>query len=223
MPPIITTWPSLPSDLAAASIASNKPDAQQSFPEAEDEADDTNVNSILAVSDNLGNVHLFLEGSYPLGRAQTGDDASPRSLYKHREYLFVHPGPASDASSPAVPLRPIVLRLSYLIGRHYRDVARVSTSSRELLSYAMRVVRDMRIAWFGSDSNSGARDLGPKWVRALEERQRNEFGRKCRKSRCSSRCLNGSHRRGSAPHIGSDLSINHWPHLRSSYRLHGQR
>ncbi|KAH9849773.1 anaphase-promoting complex, cyclosome, subunit 4-domain-containing protein [Lenzites betulinus] len=176
MPPIITTWPSLPSDLAAASIASNKPDAQQSFPEAEDEADDTNVNSILAVSDNLGNVHLFLEGSYPLGRVRTGDEVSPRSLYKLREYLFVHPGPASDASSPAVPLRPIVLRLSYLTGRHYRDVARVSTSSRELLSYAMRVVRDMRIAWFGSDSNSGARDLGPKWVRALEERQRNEFG-----------------------------------------------
>ncbi|KAI0825146.1 anaphase-promoting complex, cyclosome, subunit 4-domain-containing protein [Trametes gibbosa] len=176
VPPIITTWPSLPTDLAAASIASNKPDAQQSFPEAEDEADDTNVNSILAVSDNLGNVHLFLEGSYPLGRVRIGGDACPRSLYKLREYLFVHPGPASDPSSPAVPLRPIILRLPYLTGRHYRDVARVSSSARELVSYAMRVVRDMRIAWFGPDSNSGARELGPKWVRALEERQRNEFG-----------------------------------------------
>lgn len=179
MPSIITSWPSLPTDLAAASIASNKPDAQQPFPEAEDEADETNVNSVLAVSDNLGRVHLFLEGSYPLGCVRIGSgDTAPRALYKLREYLFVHPGPASDPASPAVPLRPVVLRLSYLTGRHFRDVARVSSAARELVWYAMRVVKDMRNTWFGSDSNAGARDLGPKWVQALEERQRNEFGRK---------------------------------------------
>ncbi|KAI0655069.1 anaphase-promoting complex, cyclosome, subunit 4-domain-containing protein [Cubamyces menziesii] len=176
VPPIITTWPSLPTDLVAASIASNKPDAQQSFPEAEDEADDTNVNSILAVSDSLGNVHLFLEGSYPLGNVRLGAEVTPRSLYKLREFLFLHPGPASDSSSPAVTLQPSIFKLPYLTGRHYRDVARVSSAARELVWYAMRVVKEMRAAWFGSDTNAGARDLGQKWVNALEQRQRNEFG-----------------------------------------------
>ncbi|KAI0365237.1 hypothetical protein BV20DRAFT_954638 [Pilatotrama ljubarskyi] len=176
VPPIITAWPSLPTDLVAASIAANKPDTEQTFPEAEDEADDTNVNSVLAVSDNLGNVHLFLEGSYPLGSVRIGEDASPRSLYKLREYLFAYPGPAADPESPAVPLRPVVLKLSYLTGRHFRDVARVSSSARELVWYTMRVVKDMRNIWFGTDNSIGARDLGPKWVHALEDRQRNEFG-----------------------------------------------
>ncbi|KAI8995617.1 anaphase-promoting complex, cyclosome, subunit 4-domain-containing protein [Trametes punicea] len=174
--PVITTWPSLPTDLVAASIASNKPDANKTFPEAEDEEDDTNVNSVLAVSDNMGNVHLFLEGSYPLGHVHIGACHAPHSLYKLREYLFAHPGPSSDLSSPAAPLRACVLRLSYLTGRHFRDVARVSSAARELVWYAMRVVREMRAAWFGSEANVGARELGPKWVNALEQRQRNEFG-----------------------------------------------
>ncbi|KAI0651841.1 anaphase-promoting complex, cyclosome, subunit 4-domain-containing protein [Trametes meyenii] len=176
VPPILTSWPSLPTDLVAASIAFNKPDAQQAFPEAEDEADDTNVNSVLAVADDLGNVHLFLEGSYPLGHVRIGTDAAPRSFYKLREYLFAHPGPSADLASAAVPLLPLVLKLPYLTGRHFRDVARVSSASRELVWYTMRVVKEMRRAWFGSDTNVGARDLGSKWVRALEQRQRNEFG-----------------------------------------------
>ncbi|KAI0361641.1 hypothetical protein OH77DRAFT_1417907 [Trametes cingulata] len=176
IPPIITAWPSLPTDLVAASIAANKPDTQQTFPEAEEEADDTNVNSVLAVSDNMGNIHLFLEGSYPLGSVRIGEDASPRSLYKLREYLFAYPGPAADPESPAVPLSPVVLKLSYLTGRHFRDVARVSSSARELVWYTMRVVKDMRNIWFGTDTSVGARDLGAKWVHALEDRQRNEFG-----------------------------------------------
>ena len=128
----------------------------------------------------MGNVHLFLEGSYPLGNVRLGAEVTPRSLYKLREFLFLHPGPASDSSSPAVALQPSIFKLPYLTGRHYRDVARVSSAARELVWYAMRVVKEMRAAWFGSDTNAGARDLGQKWVNALEQRQRNEFGRKCR-------------------------------------------
>ncbi|KAJ3010595.1 hypothetical protein NUW54_g2431 [Trametes sanguinea] len=176
VPGIIRIWPTLPTDLVAASIASNKPDAKKAFPEAEDEEDDTNVNSIVAVSDSMGNVHLFLEGSYPLGQVRIGAESTPRSLYKLREYLFVHPGPSSDTATAAAPLSPCVLKLPYLTGRHVRDVARVSSAARELTWYAMRVVKEMRTAWFGSEANGGARDMGQKWVNALEERQRNEFG-----------------------------------------------
>ncbi|CDO71553.1 hypothetical protein BN946_scf184911.g23 [Trametes cinnabarina] len=176
VPGVIRLWPTLPTDLVAASIASNKPDAQKAFPEAEDEEDDTNANSVVAVSDSIGNVHLFLEGSYPLGQVRIGAESTPRSLYKLREYLFAHPGPSSDAALPAASLSPCVLKLPYLTGRHFRDVARVSSAARELTWYSMRVVKEMRSAWFGSETNGGARDMGQKWVNALEDRQRNEFG-----------------------------------------------
>ncbi|PIL31977.1 hypothetical protein GSI_06681 [Ganoderma sinense ZZ0214-1] len=174
--PSIDTWPHLPSDLAAASIAANRPDSEQTFPEGEGEADDTNVNSILAVADNLGNVHLFLEGSYPLGAVSLQSKFFPRSLYKLRDYFFAHIGPDAPAVDSAVGLLPSVVQLPYLTGRHLRDVARVSSSARELVSYTMRVVRDMRAAWWGTDGAVSARDLGPKWLLSLEDRQKNEFG-----------------------------------------------
>ncbi|TBU35229.1 anaphase-promoting complex, cyclosome, subunit 4-domain-containing protein [Dichomitus squalens] len=176
-PGSIDIWPRLPTDLAAASIAANRPDAEHTFPEAENEADDTNVNSILAVADNLGYVHLFLEGSYPLGAVSIRSKFFPKSLYKLRDHFFAHIGPAAAAAAdPSVTLFPAVVQLPYLTGRHMRDVARVSSSARELLSYAMRVVRDMRVAWWGQDGSPGARTLGPKWLRSLEDRQKNEFG-----------------------------------------------
>ena len=177
-PGSIDTWPRLPADLAAASIAVNRPDAEQTFPEAENEADDTNVNSILAVADNLGYIHLFLEGSYPLGAVYFRSKLFPRSLYKLRDHFFAHIGPSAPAADPAVTLFPSVVQLPYLTGRHMRDVARVSSSARELLSYAMRVVKDMRVAWWGQEGSPGARTLGPKWLQSLEDRQKNEFGRK---------------------------------------------
>ena len=57
-----------------------------------------------------------------------------------------------------------------------RDVARVSTSARELAWYTFRVIKEMRATWFGSDTNQGARDMGAKWLRALDERQLEKYG-----------------------------------------------
>ena len=140
------------------------------------------MNSILAVADHLGNVHLFLEGSYPLGAVSLQSKFFPRSLYKFRDHFFAHIGPDAPAVDSAVGLLPTVVRLPYLTGRHLRDVARVSSSARELVSYTMRVVRDMRAAWWGTDGAVSARDLGPKWLLSLEDRQKNEFGRESRTS-----------------------------------------
>ena len=39
------------------------------------------------------------------------------------------------------------------------------------------VVKEMRHVWFGSDTHAGARELGPKWIRALETKQKDQFGR----------------------------------------------
>jgi anaphase-promoting complex subunit 4 len=43
----------------------------------------------------------------------------------------------------------------------------------------MRVVREMKGAWFGSDTATGARELGPRWVNALKAKQKTQFGRMC--------------------------------------------
>ncbi|KAJ2920191.1 hypothetical protein MD484_g211, partial [Candolleomyces efflorescens] len=40
----------------------------------------------------------------------------------------------------------------------------------------MRVVREMKGAWFGSDTATGARELGPRWVNALKSKQKTQFG-----------------------------------------------
>lgn len=42
----------------------------------------------------------------------------------------------------------------------------------------MRVVKEMRSIWFGCETNSGAREWGPRWVRSLETKQKEQYGRK---------------------------------------------
>lgn len=177
VPPVISSWPALPSDSLAASIQPQKLSGNQLRPGEElDEADDANVDSILMVSDDTGHLHCFLDGSYPLGSAFTGIEALTVSIYKEKDCFFAHPQFIRVGKPSFTSLRPWVIRLPEIQRRTMRDVARVSSSTRELNWYAMRVVKDMRNAWFGSETQNGARELGPKWVRALEDRQRDEFG-----------------------------------------------
>lgn len=178
VPPVISSWPALPSDSLAASIQPQKLSGNQLRPGEElDEADDANVDSILMVSDDTGHLHCFLDGSYPLGSAFIGIEALTVSIYKEKDCFFAHPQFIRIGKPSFTSLRPWVIRLPEIQRRTMRDVARVSSSTRELNWYAMRVVKDMRNAWFGSETQNGARELGPKWVRALEDRQRDEFGR----------------------------------------------
>ncbi|EPT04312.1 hypothetical protein FOMPIDRAFT_125581 [Fomitopsis schrenkii] len=174
-PAVIASWPTLPSDLLAASIQSAKLGAQRPRPgEDLDEADLTNMDSVLAVADDAGHLHCFLDGSYPLGIiASMAPCIASMSLAKDNDLLFAHP---RFTDPKMTSLRPAVIHLPYLRRRALRDVARVSSSVRELVWYAMRVIKDMRAAWFGGEAQSGARELGPKWIRALETRMKDEFG-----------------------------------------------
>lgn len=176
-PAVIASWPTLPSDLLAASIQSAKLGAQRPRPgEDLDEADLTNMDSVLAVADDAGHLHCFLDGSYPLGIiASMAPCIASMSLAKDNDLLFAHP---RFTDPKMTSLRPAVIHLPYLRRRALRDVARVSSSVRELVWYAMRVIKDMRAAWFGGEAQSGARELGPKWIRALETRMKDEFGRR---------------------------------------------
>lgn len=182
MPFIIFAWPTLPSDPIAASIQSAAASGQQLRPGEElDETDDSNVNSILVATDDLGHIYHFLDGNYPLGISTMGKECTTLSMYRNHNprYFFVHPqwGP-SDTQQTLLNPAILDLRLFAMPGM-VRDVARVSSSFRELTWYCMRVVKEMHQTWFGAEGGHGAREIGPRWVRVVESRQRQKYGGQC--------------------------------------------
>lgn len=181
---MIKQWPTLKTDYFAASMSS--PAQTQTNGLTQDDlkqTDDLKKNSILTLSDNLCRFHSFLDGTFPLGviALPTGrGGAVIHSLQKDLKspVFFAHPQMSVD-SDKATILLPTRIHLPMLEQRHIRDLANLSSSSRELLWYVMRCVKEMRTAWFGSDVISGARELGPKWIQALEAKQKDDFGRMC--------------------------------------------
>ena len=153
--------------------------SQESRPGEElDEIDDANVNSILVVSDDAGSIYTFLDGSYPLGVIELGSPCSVLSLHKHEDAaLFLHTQILASNNIRYTATRPTTIQVPFLGPRFHRDLARASSTCRELAWYAMRVVKEMRAAWFGSQSQTGARELGPNWVKILERKQKEQFGR----------------------------------------------
>ncbi|RDB29551.1 Anaphase-promoting complex subunit 4 [Hypsizygus marmoreus] len=178
-PDVIDQWPSLFPDPLAASISSASPGKLPGSSEGLlDEVDNTNKNSILAVTDNEGYLHCFLDGSFPLGAVSLGSNLSVRSMFKDpkRPVFFAHASALNEHAVGATSLQPIVIDLSMLGKRHARDMAKLSSTARELMWYIIRVVKEMHIIWFGSETFSGARELGPKWILALETKQQEQFG-----------------------------------------------
>lgn len=138
-----------------------------------------NVNSILAIADDLGHIHSFLDGNYPLGAVPLGSETSTYTLFKYTTQPVFLAHPRTAGGNPVhTDLSPAVVELPLLRTRKPRDMARLSSTTRELVWYVMRVVKEMRVVWFGSDTFNGARELGPKWIRALEAKQKEQFGRK---------------------------------------------
>lgn len=182
LPETISTWPTLPSSLSLASIQSpSKLGTQPSRPGEElDEVDNANTDSILAIANDIGHIHYFLDGAYPMGYTSMGEDLSVVSLTHspRRSTFFAHVRSSHPDVGLITRLRPSTIELTLLGTRHPRDVAHASSAARELVWYAMCVVREMRESWFGSNIHVGARELGPKWLRALERRQTEQFGRK---------------------------------------------
>lgn len=176
-PSELVTWPSLRSDPIAASLKPPRSGKQPVRPGEEyDEQDESYINSLFIVSDKFGDTHWFLDGYYAMGSSRLTEKTT--SLYQDSERtLLAFSEVTSDHSfTRLVPRR---LQLPVLNQRHLRDVARATSSAKELTSYALRAVKEMRAAWFGSDTQSGARELGPKWLRGFEARQREQLGGQC--------------------------------------------
>ena len=177
---MIKSWPALLSDLQAASIATavqlDQNDASRS---SDAKFHDANLDSILAIADDLGHVHCFLEGTYPLGAVRVSSETLTPSLFKDPRLpvFFAHPQKAPDREITAT-LQPVIISVPLLKTTMPRDLAKLSSTARELVWYVTRVVKEMRAVWFGSETSNGAREIGPKWIRTLETRQKEQFGRK---------------------------------------------
>lgn len=134
--------------------------------------------SILTLVDERGVLHCFLDGSYFLGSVALPDGLPSTTLFKYpcKPLIFLHPQPLnSDLLSTG--MQPLVVDIPLLATPKVRDFARLSSAARELTWYIMRVVNEVRESWFGSESFTGARDIGIKWVQALERRLREQYGR----------------------------------------------
>jgi anaphase-promoting complex subunit 4 len=179
VPDIIRDWPTLVSDPLLASIC---PPAHQSGTDGaiSDEPDITNKDSLLVVADNDGNLSLYQDGAFPLGRIHVGKGFFTRSLYSitsSPSTFFVHVAKPVSVSE-LTPLCGVRVDVPLMRRRFCRELAQLSSSARDLTWYAMRVVKEMRSIWFNTDTSSGAREWGPRWVRSLETKQREQYGRK---------------------------------------------
>ncbi|KAH8120371.1 anaphase-promoting complex, cyclosome, subunit 4-domain-containing protein [Phellopilus nigrolimitatus] len=164
LPEVIASWPALPSDPLAASIKPS-PRAGDNRPGEElDERDLTNVDSLLVATDDAGQIHCYLDGSYPLGAIQLGPGCEAKTLMKNSEET-VYPTPVFNN------LTPMTVELPLLDAKSTRLIAENCSAARDLVWYTMRVVKEMRKSWFGGDGHDGARELNAKYVRDLEERQ----------------------------------------------------
>ncbi|KAF9466261.1 anaphase-promoting complex, cyclosome, subunit 4-domain-containing protein [Collybia nuda] len=180
-PDVIKGWPMLPSNVLAASISPppHRVPAAPAGTGSEADVEDLNANSILAISDDIGRIHCFLDGSFPLGDVHIGSDIFTVSMFKHprRPLFFTHPSIVADGGK-TTSLRPSMIDFRLLGTRHPRDLAKLSSTTRELVSYILRAVKEMQMSWFGTESSTGAREFGPKWHGALKTKQIKDFGQK---------------------------------------------
>lgn len=178
IPDIIRDWPALPSDPLSASIC--PPGYQSQIDETTSDRAHDNKNSLLVVADYSGCLSLYQDGTFPLGRMQLGSGFCARSLFtpspstsKFLAYVC-----SSSTDPEMAPIRAVHIDLPLMRRRFCRDLSQLASAARDLTWYAMRIVKEMRAIWFGSETHGGTREWGPRWVRALETKQKEQFGRR---------------------------------------------
>lgn len=145
-----------------------------------DEVDESNIDSVLMVTDVFGFAHIFLDGTFPLGTVRFEQSASFVSVEKSNggPIFFGHSKFRSGTLSSTL-IEPTIIDMPLLGERKMRNLARLSSIARDLAWYIVRVVKEMKDAWHGSAGATGARTLGPKWVDAFRVKQTEKFGCMC--------------------------------------------
>ncbi|KAJ3575641.1 hypothetical protein NP233_g977 [Leucocoprinus birnbaumii] len=177
IPDTIRDWPTLVSDPLLASICPSGARQSKTDGNATDESD-INKDSLLVVADYNGQLSLYQDGAFPLGQIHIGKDFYTRSLFtpfQSPSTFLVH----VTRLSPRPELTPtcaVHVDIPLVRRRFCRELSQLSSAAHDLTWYAMRVVKEMRAIWFGSDTNSGARESGPRWIRSLETKQKEQYG-----------------------------------------------
>ncbi|KAJ3754331.1 anaphase-promoting complex, cyclosome, subunit 4-domain-containing protein [Lentinula raphanica] len=174
LPDVIKSWPSLQPDPGAASI--NVPNTNRTTENGiTDDVDDANIDSILAVADRSGRLWCFLDGTYSMGslKLSNSNPTTITSLFKNPKSPVLLAYPNHDGVF--TDLLPTHVSLSLLQESKFRDFAKLSTTARELCWYVLRIVEEMSAAWMGSDTNTGARELGSKWLATYEAKQQTDY------------------------------------------------
>jgi len=132
------------------------------------------------VADYSGCLSLYQDGNFPLGRIQLDSGFCARSLFtpspSTSKFLAYVCSLSTDLE--LAPIRAVHIDLPLMRGRFCRELSQLASAARDLTWYAMRIVKEMRAIWFGTETHGGIRELGPRWVRALETKQKEQFGRR---------------------------------------------
>lgn len=159
-----------------------------------------NERSLLVVGDTSGHLHLFLDGFYPLGSIFLGDVCQPLSVHIPplpdydpateqipdaklvvfaSKHTSIPPSASPGSSTPVLNgwehmetnTGAALYRLPLLHLAQTRDMARSSSTAKELLSYMTLIVHEMHDSWAGTATREGASGTGAKWLQHLEQMQ----------------------------------------------------
>lgn len=185
IPQSVLLFPSLPTDLIAASISPPLPagvslqSQKKQKTKTKDVPNASNLGSILIATDDDGNMYPLLDGSYSLGTIllrHGGATVSVSGVPTEPTFFFHMNLPPSKAYTRlavdrTTNLLPASLSLPLLMKGETRTVARVSSAMRELLAYVLKVMENMKTSWMGSETKPGASRTGEKWIEVLKERE----------------------------------------------------
>ena len=138
------------------------------------------MDSLLIAADTVGRLHCFLDGSYPIGAVMLDPSCEAKLLTKigaESNKFKVHVQFHSEDRHSFTNLMAFPIEIPLLDTKLVRQVAESSSAARELVWYIIRVIKEMKSAWFGGDGLDGAREMNANYVRGLEDRQ-TQFARK---------------------------------------------
>ncbi|KAG8964939.1 hypothetical protein FRC03_001163 [Tulasnella sp. 419] len=183
--PELAAFPTLPSDLDAAPASSDIPYARQSNSSDDTQrignrSDNCGIGTLVVVADDSGHLLPFLEGSYPLGVINLGQDCSVVSVWKspNKPIILVHITQFLTDQLSRCTIFPTTVHISLLSSASVLDVARISSITRSLVLYVNRTFREMSRAWYGHQSTEGGREVGMKWIKVLQEKEKQLDGSK---------------------------------------------
>lgn len=168
----------------------------------------------------MGNIHCFLDGSFPLGTFLFNTNFPVASLHKKPDEPTFSINIRTAETGTC--LAPTIVDMTLMKRRSIRDVARTSSTARELTWYIMRCVKEMQKFWYGQDLQGGARTMGPKWAEALEKKQ-TQFGRTSHALHSIFPALSPSRREATISSAGSVTFALDRTGLGSSQRFFGER